>query len=608
MPNFTPVTKITTNVTKELTEFAKNNKLESKDIDFDILKCETFYSTPKNKEFELLADPLESIISDKELHSLGVELRQEYQIKILPKLPENKNFKFNFSISADKYKSQIYVIVKTDSSFVPNKVSQKLIVEAINKKKLRSGLYINICEGLMQKEILKLLHLVKAKGLLQKPHKMLVGSCATPVDAVNDGVILHYNKKEKKDNQLIDGVLENELVIKYIKPKKGLNGRSCNGKFIEINEPVVKYNTSVTIDNSIRQEENEKTIKYYALNAGFVKRVNKVFTISNSLELKSASFKGTGSIEAGDDKDVDVTVNQKESGLDAIGSGVTIDVNKLVVKGTVGASAKIVANELTVDAQTHSKSKIEVSDKATIHLHRGDLKCKEAAIEILETGRVEADIVRVNQMLGGEIIGHKVYINTLIANANIIASELIEINNIQSRDNHLTIDPHIIPSYHDKIESLEANVKECKQKIFDDENELAPLQKAFAERSVRIKEFQKRIAQATKAGKKPNKADMIRITQFKKESEKLKFLHNEIKEVYAKIEEYRLELDKLYEADVHAKIVYHGTYDGYTKIKFVDSKTKEEYNMLPDSMMKTISLVKSGDEENQKKSLRYDND
>ena len=84
---------------------------------------------------------------------------------------------------------------------------------------------------------------------------------------------------------------------------------------------------------------------------------------------------------------------------------------------------------------------MDVSGVANSELQGGDLRAKEANIDVLEGGTIEGDIVRIKKMLGGEIIARKVYIETLFAHGKIIAFESIEVDNIEGEGNTLSIDP-----------------------------------------------------------------------------------------------------------------------------------------------------------------------
>lgn len=145
--------------------------------------------------------------------------------------------------------------------------------------------------------------------------------------------------------------------------------------------------------------------------------------------------------------------------------------------------------ELKIDAQTHKKSEIHVSETANVHLHRGNLKAKDAHINILESGKVEADTIHIQKMMGGEIIGRVIHIDTLYSNARIIALESITIQKIEGDGNNLIIDAHAIASYHKQIVDLEAEAKAKTTELVLETKELKTRKAVFAEKTAVSKRF-----------------------------------------------------------------------------------------------------------------------
>jgi hypothetical protein len=395
---------------------------------------------------------------------------------------------------------------------------------------------------------------------------------------------------------MIDGVDENELILEYIKPKRGETGRTCSGQIIEVREPTCKYASYITVDDNIIKKEDDDSIKYFSKIPGYVKRKGGNISISNEVSLKSASFKDTGSIDPGEDKDIVVNIQGKETHEDSIGSGVNIDVKELNVDGTIGSNVTVKANDLNVGEQTHRNSQLEAVEHADIKLHRGKLKAKTAKIDILETGTVVAEEVYVKKMLGGEITAHKVVVDELISNTVITALDSIEILSIFGTHNKLIIDPNMIDSYHEKIDALQKEIKALQRDFKEAQIEYLKKHTSYKKLAPRIKTFQKKVLAATQAGKNPMKADIIRIKQYKKEAAILKEQAQALADDEQKIANLNEDLQKLYDADIHAKVIHKGTYDGHTKVIFVDTKTSQEYSITPDKKMQTIFLEKIGQE------------
>ncbi|MDD5717281.1 MAG: hypothetical protein PHW64_05705 [Sulfuricurvum sp.] len=593
---FTPIIKTSENIMNDLLQAANDRGISADGLDFDLLSYETFYKGTVDEEWQLVqGNNILDYTTETELRSKIFTLRQEYQIRIRPLQP-HPLLDLRFTIATDKYKSKAVAIIDPNSSIPLKKGIQVWIKEAITRKQLRHGLLIGLYDQDLDKQINRLLLKIQKEGPLKEPYRLPIGEFFPPTPPVNDSIILHY-KLDKESKSLIEGIQPEDLILEYIFPKHGRDGRGCDGKFIEVPEPSHKYATYIVIDeNTITSEENSDSIRFYAKVSGFVERKKGVFTISQELRIENASFKKTGSIETGYDKDISLKIKQNLSSEDAVGVGVNIDVQKLDVTGTVGGNAKIQACEVNIGAQTHRHSQINVTEVANIHLHRGNLKAKDANIDILETGKIEADTVHIKQMVGGEIIAREVHIDILYSNARITALESITIQTIEGEGNRLIIDPHSIETYHEKIAEYEMNIRAKTSRIQEQSKEFLAKQISFKDKTARIKQIQNRIIQTKKNGEEPMKADLIRIQQFKAEAEALKLFSENLAEAEKELHALQHELDKLYEADLHAVITHHGIHNGKNRIIFIDPKTKQEYGITPNGKATHIRLRQEGDE------------
>jgi hypothetical protein len=419
-----------------------------------------------------------------------------------------------------------------------------------------------------------------------------------PQEPVDDSIKLHY-KKEAETNHLVEGVLPDEFIFEYFFPLNGRDGRSCTGAFIQVREPLVQYAYITAVDpESIRFEESNETnsIRFYARRSGYVQENNGVISISQELHLNEATFKQTGSIETGSDKEVHLKINHDDQSKDAVGTGVTIDVQTLDIKGTVGSNTKIQACEVTIGAQTHKKSQIAVEENATIHLHRGNLKAKNATIEVLEAGKVEAETVRISKMHGGEIIADHVIIDTLYSNAKITALKSITITSIVGEGNNLIIDPRSIPSYLEQINTFELHLKKTNTHIQEKRKELLGKELSLKEQTNRIKHIQQRIKMTMAQQVPPLKADLVRLEQFKHALSDLRNEQIALNTQEENIQTIEDELNKLYDADLHAEIKYQGSYNGHTQILYVDPKTSQKYTLLPQGTINRITLIRDDEE------------
>lgn len=589
--------KITTfTVPDELKKIAQQWNLPIDTIDFDLLSCQTQYRGAIDEDWHILdGNNLGEITTEVEIRSPLLLIRQEYQLLVRPFVP-HPHFDLRFTMASDKYKSKLVAIIDPSSNLPLKKGLQEYLKETIDRKKLRSGCMIGITDGSLEKEINAMLLKIQKEGPLREPYRLPIAHFFPPVAPINDNVILHYKKIQRKNN-LLDGVEVDDLIFEYILPQNGADGRSCTGEHIHVGEPLIRYQHAISIDpQTIRAEEDHHSIRFYATKSGFVERKNGLFTVSQDLHLKSASFKSTGSLEAGSEKEITIKIGAGEEGDDAVGSGVNIDVQTLDVKGTIGSNTNIQACEVTIGAQTHKKSFIDVQENATIHLHRGSLKAKNATINILEAGTVEAQTVYVKSMSGGEIIAERVIIDVLYSNAKITALESIEIKNIVGDGNDLIINPRAISSYLEHITALENELVHKQLESRERGKKYLQKELLLKEDRARIQRTIENINTATRQNREPLKSDKGRLTQYKSAVASLKNEAIMIKAHEEALHAFERKLDGLYEADLEAVVTHHKPYDGNTRVQFIDPKTRRTYSISPKGNITHIRLHKEGDE------------
>lgn len=595
MAVFPSVTKTSTNVKDDLRLAAKFYKADPHDIDFDLLSYETYCKRGNDADWSpLREDNLLAQITQEELYSSEFLLRQEYQIKIHPFVP-HQYLDLRFSVAMSKAKGTVTALIDPASTIPLKKGVQEWIKEAINRKKLRLGLLIGMTDPELDEEIKRFLAILQKQGPLTAPYPLKIAVFFPEIPVVNDAIILHY-KEQNKNKSMIEGVEPGTLLLEYVFAKYGRNGRGYDGAPIVVPEPIIKYAGLIKIDEAtIEAKQDDKSICYYSKISGYVKQEKGFFSVAHELNLESVSMKETGSIEVGIDKEVSLEVNQKLFSEDAVGMGVRIDVQKVDISGTVGENTKIKAEELSIGAQTHRKASMEVTENAKIQLHRGDLRAKEASIDVLEGGRVEADVVRVNKMLGGEIVAREVYVDLLYSHGRITAQELIEINHIEGEGSTLTIDPFSIAAYHDKIAQTQTDIADKETLIREHAAQLKNQEQVYKARSGRIKQFQQRVLKAKHDGQEPMKADMVRLKQYQIEGFNLKESASKLREEEEYLNALNNKLAKLYEADLHGAVINNGSYNGQNRVVFIDPKTRQEYAVLPKGEAKRITLEVHGE-------------
>ena len=87
------------------------------------------------------------------------------------------------------------------------------------------------------------------------------------------------------------------------------------------------------------------------------------------------------------------------------------------------------------------------------------------------------------------------------------------------------------------------------------------------------------------------KQDMLRIKLYKKESEKFQEKQESILKEEQRIHKMKEQLSSMQDADLDAQIKCHSRYDGHTKVIFINPKTKERLQEMPEGKYGTIKVV-----------------
>jgi len=586
--SFTPVVRNANSVVKALIEFSKDRKMDVKSLDFELLSFETLLKNENDTEYKIITNKDE--ISQESFLNPTTIIIQEYSIRIMPKEPKVPKVKITLGVNKLKTKA---IATLHKGTLLNKDITSENIKDLIWHKKLLSGLFIGIFEKNLDAQIKKLLQVVPKEKALLKDLKFSVAQGIEPVLPIDAKIEKLYEKTHSNSDSLIDSIDKGDKVLLYTKEQLGKDGRACNGRYLKMRTPKTE-NLQPIHDESIINKENSQVIEYFANDDGYIVHEGSNICISKTLKLEGADFKSTAHIDGGDSsKDISVHIKHKKSHAeDAVSSGVNIDVKELNIDGSVGSNVKITTQELNIDAQTHKQSKIEVENSANVKLHRGDMIAKDATIEILESGTITAhNSIHIKKMLGGEAIAPIVKIDELLSNATIIASKLIEIKLINGENSTLKIDPKSIKSYHKNLSTLQEEQKVQIHTLKIMQEEIQEKMKEHSQRVDRIKVFQQRVLKNQKAGKAPMKQDIIRIREFKKDALRLQEEQKKVVNFETKLKTTTEELDKLYNKDLHAKIISHSPHNGHNKIIFVNMKTEEEIIHLADGDIETISLV-----------------
>ncbi|PHS56217.1 MAG: hypothetical protein COB17_09965 [Sulfurimonas sp.] len=581
-------------------------------LDFNILEVQTYTRINKEKGE---ADWEES--SEDELHNLDGEIillnqffqiKQMYEIEIFSRALHEDPFKdFKVTIGANATKCKVYLSIKEGSrvSFFPNFEYQFL--NLINKAKIRAGILISIFDDVLEKAVSKVTSIVRVEEnvVYKKNEILLVAQGLEPTPTTNDSLIIHFNKKSETDEQdqvdyasrgFIQSVIADELLIEYIKPKNGKAGRNCRGEFIKPQEPEIKNEPTFTTDDTIKEIEDEDSIKYKAKENGYIALDGTVYTIKADMDIKEVSFKTTGNISAGIDSEVNLSVKEKDVMKDAIGNGMKVEVSEIDIDGNVGSHAIVTAQRANIEGQTHKTAVINAK-KIKINTHRGTANGKEISITRLEHGIVNGDTVEISHAVGGEIRAKDITIEVCDSYVKATASRFIEIVKLHGSENVFTIDPLMQKTKKEALEENEEEIFELETSVKNLKVEIEKFKKVIKNDTASFNELKKKLVHYKKNGIKMPGAFVNKYKQFIKVQEHLDTITKEYKVKSDKHTLLTTKTASFQDNIFNARIINRDRWTDHNEIIFrlVEPQIELSFTPLQGSLDKIFGIVETED-------------
>lgn len=604
-----PTVLKTQNVAKEIIELAKRNGVSPGSLDFDILEVETFARTNKEKmesEWEEVSvEELHKLDDAREILNPLFEIKQAYEVEIYSK-EENSIFKdFHAAVGANATKCKIYLSIKAGSQVLTSPRFEDEFLNYINKSKIRAGILVNIFDEMVKDIISRVSALAKVDGIIKydKNQTILIADAYEPTPTISDQLITHYDKEvETGSNDRVDyskrgfihSVLDGDILMEYIKPKKGKAGRNCRGEFLEPPEPEVNHAPDFGVDDTIEMVDNKENIIYRAKASGYISLDGNTYKIKSEMDVGEISFKTTGSISTGLDSDVSLSVRENDSQKDAIGNGMEVEVSEIDIKGNVGPNAKVTANRATIEGQTHKSSYIKADD-LTINVHKGTAIGSNIKITRLEHGIVEGKKVEIVQAMGGDIRARDIDIGICTSYVKATASKYIEIKKLQGSENVFTIDPLL---QKDKKEGFGENQDEINQfrtSVGEIKKEVEKYQKLVKDNTASFNDVKKRLMHYKKNGIKMPAAFLAKYKQFHKAQEHLENIINEYKVKNDKLLLLTTKTASFQDSITDARIINRDRWVGHNELifKLVEPPIELSYKPQEGSMEKVFAVVET---------------
>lgn len=605
-----PIIVRTGNVAKELLQTASNTKIPVQSLDFKLIETQTFSRVGVENGVEDWVELTNDEIKDiTEEHFLNpkFELKQTYEIEIFPISEPGPMDSIDISIGGNSTLCKIYLTIKAGSVARYYDTFEQDFLMLVNKKKLRANLMIGLFDSVMVQNLSELIAKIQVakEYRFEAQERYLIAQSYEPVPTVNDKLVLHF--EEKRQNQDEKGridyakrgyllsAVENELLIEYIKPKIGGDGRNCRGEFIAAKEPIVRYEPTFTTGEKITVIDTPNTIEYRAKAGGYVTYEGGMYDIRTEMDVTEISFKTTGSIDSQMDADVSINVKEKDPFKDAIGIGMEVTVNVINVEGNVGANAKVTAKKASIDGQVH-QSAVITADELNINIHKGEAYGKNVHINRLEQGSVEGDKVTVVQATGGKIWAKNIVVETLGSHVKMTASHTIEIQSLRGGENQFVIDP-LLNESRESLADQTQQIKKAKIAIHSIRQELEGYEKTDIENGPAMEELKRKLAQYKNNGITLPAAFVQKYRQFQDFKQKLDSLRNELKEKEDQLAHLSSSLVALQSDIYDARIINHDRWKNHNEIifKLIDPDIEVVYVPTENSEERILGLHQDED-------------
>jgi len=598
----------TSNVAKELMSLAESNGVNISTLDFNILDMQTFTRINDGKKEgdweEISNDELYELDDASQLLNGNFQIKQVYEIEIFTKNPQEDPFKdFHIGIGANSTKSKVYLSIKQGSKLHYFKNFKHEFAMLINCRKVRAGILIHIFDEMLNEIISKISSKVKVEETLEyfKNDTILVAEGIEPIPTIDDEIILHFdqdesvNEKEKVDYKkrgYIKSVFKDDLLIEYIKPKKGTSGRNCMGRFLAAPEPLETNVPDFNVSETIILKDEKDSIQYFAKENGYVTFEDNTYSIKTDVDVDAINFKTTGSIQAGVDSDVSMNVKESDYSKDAVGAGMEVEVSEIDIDGNTGPNSIVNAKKATIGGQTHKTSTIR-ADKLDINIHKGMAYGKNIHITRLEHGTVDGDIVDISQAIGGDIRGKEVHIDVCGSYVKATSHKLIEINRLQGQENVFTIDSLLKKDTRQGKEMHEEEIKDLEIAIRDIKKEIEKYTETIKKNQASFVELKKRLIHYKKNGIKMPNSFVEKYKQFLKIQSHLESIEKEHKAKQDKLTLLTTQTASFQDNIMNARIVNHDKWTGYNKLifKLVDPPIEIVYEPKEGSTDKIFGLV-----------------
>ncbi|WQX20091.1 DUF342 domain-containing protein [Helicobacter pylori] len=427
-------------IQKELKKVAAENKLQTEDLWFEILKTFIFIKNSAKDDFsEAFGGELQQLEEDEYYEKKELTLYQTHDIKI-----KSNAYKRFFEVKVDEHLSKIeiildecFIVLDTEEHYQEMfaYIKECLAFEGVVFRHL-SQMYENLKTELRkyQKEAQNKRFILYASSTfipnVEEQSHFLLEEEYLPTHTI---FLSDQEESLVKENNYI--AKENQKVACVNYPKQGRDGRNLKGLYIELPK-VANSPTPIGHDkNAFEEREENNALVYYSKALQGVK-MEKGRLVSNQNFIFKNGIKSieTPNLLGGVESGLVLEIQAKDELSDAIDSNLILEASAINIKGNVGKNVILVAKEITIEGQIHPESYV-YANKARITNHKGVCYAKEFECKYLERAKVYANSVKVEASAGSVVYAKEIALEKLKSDNKLYFSKQCLIDEVDGNGN-----------------------------------------------------------------------------------------------------------------------------------------------------------------------------
>ena len=563
-------------IAKDLEEIACAHNIEVRTLDYKIISYKTYYKkigSPRYRELKEI--DREKFFKKENILNPELEILQKLKVEVYKR--NSSRFPIKIAIGGNKSLTKVVATIKMQEKVNYFDGLEREILSEIDKKKAKLKILLGCFDGDLRSEIKKLVSSIRVNKKIEKNVTIVLCQAYEMKKHTVGEIFYKFREKEEDSGQRVDHsnkgfmhtIKEGDVIIEVLQPKEGSVGRDCRGNLIALKEVELSNEIpEIKASEDIECKELEDKIVYIANRSGFINETKpNEFEISDEMIVNEVSFRTTGSIEAGSDKDIKIDIKCNDSMSDAIGAGVHIETSEVKAEGNVGNGAVVKAKVIEIGGQTHQSAKLYGGD-VSVNLHKGFVDGENITIDLLDGGKVVGDVVRIKKASGGEIEAREVYIETVLSNVTVYASHYIELNKVEGTGNKFIIDAKAQRGFKEKVETIKAGISAVKSNMEKITKKIKQIKaKIYNEKETTIK-IHERIIELRAGGIKPPASLVTKMRENQNRIKEHNLLLKELKDARMENETLAEDLTNLQSSVFDAKVINNSTWREFNEVIF----------------------------------------